>query len=508
MVGLDSALSIANGGLNSISAALALISQNVANGSTPAYALEISNPQSVDAGGQPSGVNAGTATLATDAALQSQLNAANAQSAGADVTSQALANIEPALGTVANGDDLGSILTALQNSFSSLLNDPSSQPLQDAVVNAASTLAQGINNLSDTYNQVRQAAQNSLVTEVGQLNDALGQLGVLNKQIVALQAQGQSTADLQNQRNAVTATISQFVDAKFVEQSNGALTVLTSGGAQLPTDTPNPLSIASATTGPSVYYPGGGLPGIELDGTDVTAQFYGGQIGANVALRDTTIPTYQGELDEFSHTLASRFDAQGLTLFTDSNGVLPESTTTPAQSGYVGFASTIEVNPVVATTPSLVRDGTRSVLAGDPGGGAPYTPNPNNLAGFTGLINNVLTYTFGDDSQAGVTQPAPNTTGLGPSGTLAAPFAAPAALSDFATALTGSQAEDSGNATTETTDTAAVQTALQTKLTSQTGVSLDTEMSELIALQNAYAANAKIVSGVQSLVADILAAVQ
>lgn len=508
MIGLDSALGIANGGLNSISEAIALISQNVANGSTPAYALEVSHPQSVDAGGLPSGVNAGVATVATDAALQAQVNAANAQASGAGVTSSALANIEPALGTVANGDDLGSYLTALQNSFSTLLNDPASQPEQDAVVNAAATLAQGINSLSDTYNQVRQSAQNSLVTEVGQLNDALGQVGLLNSQIVALQAKGQSTADLRNQRDAVTATISQFVDAKFVEQPNGALTVLTTGGAQLPTDTPNPLSIAQATTGPSVYYPGGGLPGIALDGTDVTAQFYGGQIGANVTLRDTTIPTYQGELDEFSHTLASRFDAQGLTLFTDPSGALPQSTTTPAQSGYVGFASTIEVNPLVSATPSLVRDGTRSVLAGDPGGGAPYTPNPNNLAGFTGLIDNVLTYTFGADSQAGVTQPAPATTGLGPEGTLAAPFAAPAALADFATALTGSQAEDSGNATTETTDSAAVQTALQSKLSGETGVSLDTEMSQLIALQNAYAANAKIVSGVQSLLADVLAAVQ
>jgi flagellar hook-associated protein 1 FlgK len=508
MVGLDSALSIANGGLNSISAALALISQNVANDSTPAYALEVSNPQSLNAGGQPSGVNAGTATLATDAALQAQVNAANAQSAGASVTSAALANIEPALGTVANSDDLGSYLTALQNSFSNLLNDPSSQPEQDAVVDTANTLAQGINALSDTYNQVRQAAQNSLVSEVGQLNTALGQIGALNKQIVALQSQGQSTADLQNQRNAVTATISQLVDAKFVEQPNGALTVFTTGGAQLPTDTPDPLSIDSAATGPTVYYPDGGLPGIELDGTDVTAQFYGGQIGANVTLRDTTVPTYQAELDEFSYTLASRFDAQGLTLFTDPSGVLPTSTTTPVQSGYVGFASTIEVNPTVSATPSLVRDGTRSVLAGDPGGGAPFTPNPDNLAGFTGLIDNVLTYTFGADSQAGETQPSANTTALGPAGTLSAPFAAPATLSEFATTLTGSQAEDSGNATTETTDTAAVQTALQNKLTSETGVSLDTEMSQLIALQNAYAANAKIVSGVQSLVADILAAVQ
>ena len=57
-----------------------------------------------------------------------------------------------------------------------------------------------------------------------------------------------------------------------------------------------------------------------LGGVDVTGQLQGGQIGANITLRDSTLPTFQGELDEFSQNLASRFSAQGLTLFHRSCG--------------------------------------------------------------------------------------------------------------------------------------------------------------------------------------------
>ncbi|WP_339548845.1 FlgK family flagellar hook-associated protein, partial [Pseudomonas sp. RA_35y_Pfl2_P32] len=146
---------------------------------------------------------------------------------------------------------------------------------------------------------------------------------------------------------------------------NGDVQVFTSSGVQLPTRGGTALSIATANAGSGAYYPGGGLPGIMLDGQDVTAGMSGGQIGANITLRDQTIPTYQAEIDQFSQTLASRFDAQGLTLFSDPQGNVPQGGGTPAQSGYVGFASAITVNPAIVANPALVRDGTHAV-AGSP----------------------------------------------------------------------------------------------------------------------------------------------
>ena len=95
-------------------------------------------------------------------------------------------------------------------------------------------------------------------------------------------------------------------------------------------------------------------------------------IGADLDLRDRTLPLFQAELDEFAHTMADRFSAQGLTLFTDPTGTVPAHLGAKPQSGYVGFAATIQVNPTITATPSLIRDGT-TTITDDPGGASGFT---------------------------------------------------------------------------------------------------------------------------------------
>lgn len=57
-------------------------------------------------------------------------------------------------------------------------------------------------------------------------------------------------------------------------------------------------------------------------------------------------------------------------------------------------------------------------------------------------------------------------------------------------------------------DTAqATQTSLSGKLGSATGVSIDREMANIVTLQNAYTANAKVVSAVQSMFQSLLNAI-
>ena len=236
------------------------------------------------------------------------------------------------------------------------------------------------------YGQARQAAQDGLVAQVGQLNKALGQVGNLSDQIVVLKAQGIGTADLENQRNAVTAQISQLVNARFVEQPNGDLQVITSGGAQLPTRTPNPLSISDARVGPGVFYPGGALPGVTLDGTDITKQLTGGQNRGECDAARYHSAGLPGSAGRVLQRIGIALRCSGAHLVHERPRVSTgDGRGRPVQSGYLGFASTITVNPAIVQDPALVRDGTRSVVAGEPGGGSPYTPNPQGLAGFSGL---------------------------------------------------------------------------------------------------------------------------
>ena len=504
---LDAALSVANSGLANVQAQFGIISHNVANAGTPAYATEIGTQQSLDASGQGLGVRTGPATRQVDAALQQSLTAQNGTVAGLQAQQTALQAIDAVQGTVGQGNDIGSLLNNLRSQFSTLLNSPDSQAQQSTVAGAAQTLAQGINRLSAAYTAQRQTAQDNIVAEVGTINTTLGTIGTLSQQIMTLQASGQSTADLENQRDAAVQTLSQLVGVKTMEQPDGDMLVATNGGLTLPIHATNPLSTTGANMQPGSCYPGGGIQGIMLGGVDVTSQLQGGQIGANISLRDDTLPTFQGELDEFSQNLASRFSAQGLTLFTNPTGAVPAGGGTPVQNGYVGFAATIQVNPAVLATPSLVRDGT-TAIAGSATGASAFTPNPaGGPAGFTTMIQRVLDNALGSDVQSGVPQPASNTTGLGASGTLSAPYTAPATLAGIAATMVAAQSQASATVTSQLSTEQGVQTMLSSQISSADGVNMDAEMSIMIQLQNAYGANAKVISTVQSMFTDMLNAV-
>jgi flagellar hook-associated protein 1 FlgK len=106
-----------------------------------------------------------------------------------------------------------------------------------------------------------------------------------------------------------------------------------------------------------------------------------------------------------------------------------------------------------------------------------------------------------------VPQPQANTTGLGASGTLSTPFAAPLTLGNFAEAITGAEANDSANAASQLGTEQAMQTTLTNQVSSQSGVSIDQQMSLMIQLQNAYGANAKVMSAVQNMFSELLNAV-
>ena len=236
-------------------------------------------------------------------------------------------------------------------------------------------------------------------------------------------------------------------------------------------------------------HPGGGLPGVTLNGTDVTTSLTGGQLGADITLRDQTLPAEQAGLDEFAEGLANQFSSQGLTLFTNASGTVPTSTGPYTQSGYVGFAASIQVNPAVTATPSSVRDGTPST-------------NSSDAAGYNTVIENVLNNTFATSG------PSYSTTGLGPAGTLSLSFTSPTSLSGFAVSLSGALSAASANASNELTTEQGVQTTLQSQLSSETGVSLDSEMSKMIALQNVYDANARVLTTAQAMFSALFGTVQ
>ena len=87
-------------------------------------------------------------------------------------------------------------------------------------------------------------------------------------------------------------------------------------------------------------------------------------------------------------------------------------------------------------------------------------------------------------------------------GTAQAPYSG--TLSQYLSQVVSVQAQAANAATNLQQGQDTVLTALQQRFNSQSGVNIDTEMSNLIALQNAYAANARVMSTIQSMMQTLL----
>ena len=143
-------------------------------------------------------------------------------------------------------------------------------------------------------------------------------------------------------------------------------------------------------------------------------------------------------------------------------------------------------------TPSLVRDGTPS--------GQPSTK----LAGFTDVIK--------AGAELHVRR---NTLVVPPSNQRPRPGRQPEravcrALHTGGTRLHHARLAGAGERRhhTQADTEQAVQTTLASKLSAQSGVNMDTEMSHMIQLQNAYGANARVIATVQAMWTQLLQAVQ
>jgi flagellar hook-associated protein 1 len=168
-----------------------------------------------------------------------------------------------------------------------------------------------------------------------------------------------------------------------------------------------------------------------------------------------------------------------LPLFLDgSTPITGALTSTGSQT--TGLAGRITVNTAVAAAPASLVAYAANTAAGDP-------TRPNFL--LSQLTGATLTY-------------AP-TTGIG---SAQQPFSG--TLSGYMSAIMSQQSQAANAATNLQQGQDTVVSALQQRFNSTSGVSIDTELSNLIALQNAYGANARVMSTIQQMMSTLLQTVQ
>jgi flagellar hook-associated protein 1 len=164
-----------------------------------------------------------------------------------------------------------------------------------------------------------------------------------------------------------------------------------------------------------------------------------------------------------------------LPLFVDGNNAY-SGAINPTGPQEVGFAQRISVNPTLLANPADIVAYSASTASGDP-------TRPT-------FLYNQLT---------SATSAFSPTTGIGGANS---PFSG--TLSSFLGQVMGQQGQAATNATNLQQGQQVVLNALQQRMDTDSGVNIDTEMTNLLNLQNTYAANARVFTVVQSMYQTLL----
>jgi|CZKU01.1.fsa_nt_gi flagellar hook-associated protein 1 FlgK len=449
-------LNIAGSGLAAQTAAIDATGQNVANVNTPGYSRVTANLETTATGDTFSGtVQANGVVRSYNQFTYGNLLSEQGKGGAADARSQALNQVQsvmaPGSGTIADS------VNAFFTSATTLGGSPSDPSARAVMLQSATTLAQSISGTAAGLSSERSSLLTQAQGVATDLNGELSQIAKLNGQIASATAQGSQPTDLQDRRDALVSKVSTQIGAQAIQDSKGNYTLLSSGVALVTGNQASAVSVGVDASGKmqvAANQPGGAT-------IDITANTNAGSLGGLREARDTDLAAASSQLDQFASNLATAVNAvqssgYGLDGVTGRNLFTQPATV-------AGAAASFAVDPQVVGNPQFLA--ASSTAAGLPGG--------NDVA--------VKLSQLASQSLSGGPPPAQAF------GALAASVgvAASAAISESETRTeTVTQAKDLND--------------------SSSGVSLDEEMANMTAFQNAYAASAKVIQTAETLLNTLM----
>lgn len=480
---IGGSLSSALSGLTVAARAAEVVSSNIANAMTEGYGRRELQTSARVVGATGQGVRVTGVQRQSDPILLGDRRMAEAGSGGRNVTADFLKRLEGVLGTPDSATSLGSRIAEFDTALIEASSRPESEPRLARVAETAKAVARHLSTASDDIQTARSAADDRIESEVAQVNTALSRVAELNSQIRTNSGTGRDASALVDQRQQVIDSIAGIIPLREVPRGNGQVALFSSGGAVLLDGSPAELGFAPVgMIIPGMSQGSGALSGLTINGKPVaTAEggaIFGGSLAGHFAVRDDLGPQAQARLDALARDLTERFADPALDasrapgaagLFTDAGAAFNPANET-------GLSQRLRVNaaadPAQGGALWRLRDGLGATVPG--------------LAGDARLLK---------DMQAALVTPRTPASGGFMAGDRSLSTLAADLLSGVASARLTAEGEASFAA-------ARLDTLHQMEL--QGGVDTDQEMQSLLLIEQAYAANAKVMSAVGDMIQRLL----
>jgi flagellar hook-associated protein 1 len=372
-----------------------------------------------------------------DGFLEARAHQEHATGAGLGALSGTYADIEATFGEPSR-TGLQSQLSSFWNAWSTVANDPGSSGPRSLLLEQADTLADTVNGFSSQLTQQWAATRYQVASTVADVNSMSSEVARLNAAVRSATLNGGQPNELADQRDLLVTRIAEATGA-VASPGDGGVVNLTLGGRTLVNGS---HSAQLQAVGPTSYPATAGTVAVSWVGSDQPATIDSGALSGLLTAVNTTLPGTMSDLDTVAATLSAAVNTQQAQGF-DRNG----------SAGAAIFAG---------TTAATLR-----VVMTDQAGVAASTKAPPALDG-----GNALTM-----------------------GQLATAAKGPDALFRDMTVGIGVQAQ-SVQRRAETQS--AVVDRVDSARDSVSAVSIDEEMTNLVAFQHAYSAAAKYVSAIDS----------
>ena len=479
---ISSTVASALSGLTAAARAAELVSSNVANARTEGYArrtLELA-PRNVGASGQ--GVQVVAVVRATDPIITGDRRLAEAGAAERQTRADFFSNIESLLGSPEEAGSISARIAAFDASLIEAASRPDADTRLSAVLDAARGILRNLSAAATEVQRARETADGQIGASVRQINDALTGIASFNSQILSLTSTGRDTSALMDQRQRLIDGIAPLVPLREVDRGNGLIALYSVGGAVLiDGDRPAHLGFTPAgvvTAGMTLA--SGALSGLTVNGRPVatgeSGPLSGGKLSAQFALRDSLAPGVQAQLDMAARDLVERFADPGVdtTLTPGNPGLFTDLGGPFVATNEAGLSSRLRLNPAVDPSQGgqlwRLRDGVQATGPGPTG-------NSRLLVALHDALN------------------APRLPATGGAGARSHAVLAAQMVSGVAAGRL--------TAETEASYSTARADALRV-LELENGVDTDRELQDLLTIEKAYAANARVLQTVDQMIQLLL----
>jgi flagellar hook-associated protein 1 FlgK len=376
---LSQSLNNALSGLTAASRLAEVVSANLANALTEGYGRRQVALSADSAAGRGGGVRVDGLLRQVDRVVLGERRLADAVLARTDLGLSMAKRVESIVGPAAGEDTLAARLNRLESALIGAAGDPSSDTRLGQLLARLTEVARGLNAAAAGVQDLRLSAERRIAADVEVLNTSLARVEALNRDISRSLAAGGDAAALMDERQKVIDRIAGIVPVRELDRPRGAVALVTTGGQMLIDGTARRIGFeARHTITADMTHGNGLLAGLTLDGdpldpADPVGPLGGGSLGAAFAQRDGALVAAQAGLDALAADLLRRFGAAGVDptlppgaagLFTDAGGPLDPADT-------IGLAGRIAVNAAVDPGQGgalwRLRDGLGAVAPGPVG---------------------------------------------------------------------------------------------------------------------------------------------